>query len=68
MAPSGAPSSTVLLLAFCLITPASSTCLTGCSCTDDSTGRSLLCMETSMGHLPDNIPDDLTKIESKTRI
>ncbi|KAF7204224.1 leucine-rich repeat, immunoglobulin-like domain and transmembrane domain-containing protein 2 [Nothobranchius furzeri] len=39
-----------------------STCLPGCSCTDDNLGRSLLCMETSMDHIPEDIPDDLKKI------
>ncbi|CAL8304239.1 unnamed protein product [Lota lota] len=60
MATSGVVSSVVL--AFCFITPGSTTCLVGCSCTDDSTGRSLLCMETSMGRIPDDIPNDLSKI------
>ncbi|XP_059181389.1 leucine-rich repeat, immunoglobulin-like domain and transmembrane domain-containing protein 2 [Centropristis striata] len=51
-----------IALLFYLITPGSSTCLTGCSCTDDNLGRSLLCMETSMGQIPEDIPQDFTKI------
>uniref|UniRef100_UPI003AAC0EAB leucine-rich repeat, immunoglobulin-like domain and transmembrane domain-containing protein 2 n=1 Tax=Centroberyx gerrardi TaxID=166262 RepID=UPI003AAC0EAB len=51
-----------IALVFYLITPGSSTCLTGCSCTNDTSGRSLLCMETSMGRIPEDIPDDFTKI------
>uniref|UniRef100_UPI0037E949F5 leucine-rich repeat, immunoglobulin-like domain and transmembrane domain-containing protein 2 n=1 Tax=Semicossyphus pulcher TaxID=241346 RepID=UPI0037E949F5 len=47
---------------FCLITPISSTCLNGCTCKDDNSGRSLLCMDTSMRHIPEDIPHDLTKI------
>ncbi|XP_007566301.1 leucine-rich repeat, immunoglobulin-like domain and transmembrane domain-containing protein 2 isoform X1 [Poecilia formosa] len=38
-------------------------CLSGCSCIDDRHGRSLICMEESaFGAIPDNLPDDLTKI------
>ncbi|KAK5906090.1 hypothetical protein CgunFtcFv8_001984 [Champsocephalus gunnari] len=51
-----------ITLVFYLFTSGSSTCLTGCSCTDDNLGRSLLCMETSMGRIPDNIPHDFSKI------
>ncbi|CAK6956752.1 leucine-rich repeat%2C immunoglobulin-like domain and transmembrane domain-containing protein 2 [Scomber scombrus] len=51
-----------IVFVFYLITPGSSTCLIGCSCSDDNLGRSLLCMETSMGHIPEDIPHDFTKI------
>ncbi|KAM4623606.1 leucine-rich repeat, immunoglobulin-like domain and transmembrane domain-containing protein 2 [Polymixia lowei] len=51
-----------IVLVFYLITPGSSNCLTGCSCTDDTMGRSLLCMETSMGRIPVDIPNNFTKI------
>ncbi|XP_041938307.1 leucine-rich repeat, immunoglobulin-like domain and transmembrane domain-containing protein 2 [Alosa sapidissima] len=44
------------------INSVSSFCVTGCSCTDDGFGRSLLCMETSLGRIPNNIPPDFTKI------
>ncbi|XP_034563213.1 leucine-rich repeat, immunoglobulin-like domain and transmembrane domain-containing protein 2 [Notolabrus celidotus] len=47
---------------FCLITSVSSTCVTGCSCKDDNLGRSLLCMETSMRQIPEDIPHNFTKI------
>ncbi|CAN9509170.1 unnamed protein product [Ophioblennius macclurei] len=45
-----------------LITPGSSSCPIGCSCTDENLGRSLLCMETSMRRIPEDIPDNFTKI------
>ncbi|KAM4715482.1 leucine-rich repeat, immunoglobulin-like domain and transmembrane domain-containing protein 2 isoform 2-T2 [Anableps anableps] len=45
-----------------IITPGFSTCLLGCSCTNDNLGRSLLCMENPMGHIPENIPENFTKI------
>ncbi|XP_058477437.1 leucine-rich repeat, immunoglobulin-like domain and transmembrane domain-containing protein 2 [Solea solea] len=51
-----------VVLLFYLITPGSTTCPSGCSCTDDNLGRSLLCMETSMGQIPQDIPRDATKI------
>ncbi|MEQ2292987.1 Leucine-rich repeat, immunoglobulin-like domain and transmembrane domain-containing protein 2 [Ameca splendens] len=51
-----------VFLVFDIITPGFSTCLLGCSCTNDNLGRSLLCMETPMGHIPENIPNDFTKI------
>ncbi|CAL8282023.1 unnamed protein product [Merluccius merluccius] len=51
-----------IVLAFNLITPGSFTCPIDCSCTDESTGRSLLCMETSMDRIPGEIPHRLTKI------
>ncbi|XP_028844082.1 leucine-rich repeat, immunoglobulin-like domain and transmembrane domain-containing protein 2 [Denticeps clupeoides] len=40
----------------------SSFCVSGCFCTDDAFGRSLLCMETSLGRIPDNIPSEFIKI------
>ncbi|XP_017283911.1 leucine-rich repeat, immunoglobulin-like domain and transmembrane domain-containing protein 2 isoform X1 [Kryptolebias marmoratus] len=41
----------------------SARCLRGCSCVDDRHGRSLICMEESaFGAIPENLPDDLTKI------
>ncbi|KAK2820514.1 hypothetical protein Q5P01_023473 [Channa striata] len=51
-----------MVLVFCLITPGSSTCLIGCSCADENSGRSLLCMESSMAKIPNDLPQDLTKI------
>ncbi|XP_028279683.1 leucine-rich repeat, immunoglobulin-like domain and transmembrane domain-containing protein 2 [Parambassis ranga] len=40
-----------------------SQCLRGCSCVEDRHGRSLVCMEESaFGAIPENLPDDLTKI------
>uniref|UniRef100_A0A3B4YX51 Leucine-rich repeat, immunoglobulin-like and transmembrane domains 2 n=1 Tax=Seriola lalandi dorsalis TaxID=1841481 RepID=A0A3B4YX51_SERLL len=40
-----------------------SQCLRGCSCVEDRHGRSLICMEESaFGALPENLPDDMTKI------
>ncbi|KAJ8406802.1 hypothetical protein AAFF_G00297180 [Aldrovandia affinis] len=40
----------------------SSFCLTGCSCTDNNFGRSLLCMETDLRRIPEHIPQDFIKI------
>ncbi|XP_005736512.1 leucine-rich repeat, immunoglobulin-like domain and transmembrane domain-containing protein 2 [Pundamilia nyererei] len=51
-----------ITLVFQFISFGSSTCLFGCSCTDDILGRSLLCMETSMGEIPVDIPHDFIKI------
>nr|XP_040031640.1 leucine-rich repeat, immunoglobulin-like domain and transmembrane domain-containing protein 2 [Gasterosteus aculeatus aculeatus] len=51
-----------IALVIYLVTPGSSTCLSGCSCTDDHLGRSLLCMKTSMAKIPEDIPHDFTKI------
>ncbi|XP_021166993.2 leucine-rich repeat, immunoglobulin-like domain and transmembrane domain-containing protein 2 [Fundulus heteroclitus] len=51
-----------VFLVFNIIAPGFSTCPLGCSCTNDNLGRSLLCMETQMGHIPENIPNDFTKI------
>ncbi|XP_032397373.1 leucine-rich repeat, immunoglobulin-like domain and transmembrane domain-containing protein 2 isoform X1 [Etheostoma spectabile] len=40
-----------------------SQCLSGCSCVEDRRGRSLICMEeNAFGAIPDNLPDDMTKI------
>ncbi|XP_029977541.1 leucine-rich repeat, immunoglobulin-like domain and transmembrane domain-containing protein 2 [Sphaeramia orbicularis] len=50
------------VLVFSLITLGSSTCLTGCTCTDDNLGKSLQCMATTMRQIPDDIPHDFTKI------
>ncbi|XP_070961728.1 leucine-rich repeat, immunoglobulin-like domain and transmembrane domain-containing protein 2 [Oncorhynchus clarkii lewisi] len=51
-----------IALLFCRVTPGSTSCLPGCSCTNDNLGRSLLCMETAMGRIPDNVPNDFSKI------
>ncbi|KAL4640052.1 leucine-rich repeat, immunoglobulin-like domain and transmembrane domain-containing protein 2 [Arapaima gigas] len=40
----------------------SSFCLSGCSCTNDGLGSSLLCMETALSRIPENIPSDFIKI------
>ncbi|XP_051959348.1 leucine-rich repeat, immunoglobulin-like domain and transmembrane domain-containing protein 2 [Xyrauchen texanus] len=39
-----------------------SVCLTGCSCTDETFGRSLLCMELPYVRIPPNIPENFIKI------
>ncbi|XP_036429457.1 leucine-rich repeat, immunoglobulin-like domain and transmembrane domain-containing protein 2 [Colossoma macropomum] len=39
-----------------------SECLTGCACTSNRHGRSLLCMETAISGIPEDIPEDFTKI------
>uniref|UniRef100_A0A8C7YT83 Leucine rich repeat, Ig-like and transmembrane domains 2 n=1 Tax=Oryzias sinensis TaxID=183150 RepID=A0A8C7YT83_9TELE len=51
-----------ILLVFCALKPGYSSCPLGCSCTDDSMGRSLLCMGTSMDEIPEDIYDNFTKI------
>ncbi|XP_063290698.1 leucine-rich repeat, immunoglobulin-like domain and transmembrane domain-containing protein 2 [Pelobates fuscus] len=40
----------------------SSSCVSGCSCTNDTFGRSLLCMSSSLRRIPDNIPKDIRKV------
>ncbi|XP_078497250.1 leucine-rich repeat, immunoglobulin-like domain and transmembrane domain-containing protein 2 [Lissotriton helveticus] len=42
--------------------PALSSCVTGCSCSSDTFGRSLMCMATPMSRIPENIPADIRKI------
>ncbi|XP_077482454.1 leucine-rich repeat, immunoglobulin-like domain and transmembrane domain-containing protein 2 [Stigmatopora argus] len=49
-------------LVFYLIAPGSSTCPKGCSCADEAPGRSLLCVATPMTQIPENIPENFTKI------
>ncbi|XP_042299781.1 leucine-rich repeat, immunoglobulin-like domain and transmembrane domain-containing protein 2, partial [Sceloporus undulatus] len=39
-----------------------SSCVTGCSCSNDNFGRSLLCMSTSLRKIPADIPQDIKKI------
>ncbi|XP_066518701.1 leucine-rich repeat, immunoglobulin-like domain and transmembrane domain-containing protein 2 [Hoplias malabaricus] len=51
-----------LLLALSGVPSALCFCATGCSCTEDTFGRSLLCMETALGSIPENIPGDFLKI------
>ncbi|RVE59750.1 hypothetical protein OJAV_G00191470 [Oryzias javanicus] len=51
-----------ILLVFCTLKPGFSSCPLGCSCTDDSMGRSLLCMGTSMDQIPEDISNNFTKI------
>ncbi|XP_035746705.1 leucine-rich repeat, immunoglobulin-like domain and transmembrane domain-containing protein 2 [Egretta garzetta] len=52
----------LLLLAFHKINPAVLSCVTGCSCSQDSFGRSLLCMSALLRQIPANIPQDIRKI------
>nr|XP_054493731.1 leucine-rich repeat, immunoglobulin-like domain and transmembrane domain-containing protein 2 [Agelaius phoeniceus] len=52
----------LLLLAFHKINPSVSSCITGCSCSQDSFGRSLLCMSALLRQIPANIPQDIRKI------
>ncbi|XP_015201715.1 leucine-rich repeat, immunoglobulin-like domain and transmembrane domain-containing protein 2 [Lepisosteus oculatus] len=42
--------------------PVVSYCLSGCSCTNDSYGRSLLCMTSALRRIPENIPQDFRKV------
>uniref|UniRef100_A0A7M4FXB7 Leucine rich repeat, Ig-like and transmembrane domains 2 n=1 Tax=Crocodylus porosus TaxID=8502 RepID=A0A7M4FXB7_CROPO len=50
------------LLGFYKIDPALSTCVTGCSCSTDNFGRSLLCISSFLRKVPGNIPQDIRKI------
>uniref|UniRef100_A0A8C4J577 Leucine rich repeat, Ig-like and transmembrane domains 2 n=1 Tax=Dromaius novaehollandiae TaxID=8790 RepID=A0A8C4J577_DRONO len=52
----------LLLLAFHKINPSLSSCVTGCSCSKDGFGRSLLCMSALLTKIPENIPQDIRKI------
>ncbi|XP_069466919.1 leucine-rich repeat, immunoglobulin-like domain and transmembrane domain-containing protein 2 [Ambystoma mexicanum] len=54
----------MFLLSFVLLKahPAHSSCVTGCSCSNDTFGRSLLCMATALSKIPENIPPDIRKI------
>ncbi|XP_061763590.1 leucine-rich repeat, immunoglobulin-like domain and transmembrane domain-containing protein 2 [Nerophis ophidion] len=51
-----------MVFVFYPVTRGSSTCLMGCNCVDETLGRSLLCMETSMRNIPEDIPQDFIKI------
>uniref|UniRef100_A0A8B9SDH5 Leucine rich repeat, Ig-like and transmembrane domains 2 n=1 Tax=Apteryx owenii TaxID=8824 RepID=A0A8B9SDH5_APTOW len=52
----------LLLLAFHKTNPSLSSCVTGCSCSKDRFGRSLLCMSALLTKIPENIPQDIRKI------
>ncbi|XP_025925773.1 leucine-rich repeat, immunoglobulin-like domain and transmembrane domain-containing protein 2 isoform X1 [Apteryx rowi] len=52
----------LLLLAFHKTNPSLSSCVTGCSCSKDRFGRSLLCMSVLLTKIPENIPQDIRKI------
>ncbi|XP_053244210.1 leucine-rich repeat, immunoglobulin-like domain and transmembrane domain-containing protein 2 [Podarcis raffonei] len=53
----------LLLLLFSYGTnPTISSCVTGCTCSNDNFGRSLLCMSTSLRKIPGGIPEDIKKI------
>ncbi|XP_009707431.1 PREDICTED: leucine-rich repeat, immunoglobulin-like domain and transmembrane domain-containing protein 2, partial [Cariama cristata] len=52
----------LLLLVFHKINPSVSSCVTGCACSQDSFGRSLLCMSALLRQIPANIPQDIRKI------
>ncbi|KAM5142352.1 leucine-rich repeat, immunoglobulin-like domain and transmembrane domain-containing protein 2 [Mantella aurantiaca] len=43
----------------CLV---SSSCVIGCSCSNDTFGRSLLCMSSSLSRIPSDIPSDIRKV------
>ncbi|XP_075280279.1 leucine-rich repeat, immunoglobulin-like domain and transmembrane domain-containing protein 2 [Opisthocomus hoazin] len=51
----------LLLLAFHEINPSVSSCVPGCACSQDSFGRSLLCMSALLRQIPANIPQDIRK-------
>ncbi|KAI7805602.1 leucine-rich repeat, immunoglobulin-like domain and transmembrane domain-containing protein 2 [Triplophysa rosa] len=47
---------------FLLFSHINSECFPGCSCVTDRYGRSLTCMETALPSVPEDLPQDLTKI------
>ncbi|KAM9326235.1 leucine-rich repeat, immunoglobulin-like domain and transmembrane domain-containing protein 2 [Gastrophryne carolinensis] len=52
----------LLLFLFSKLAMVSPSCVTGCSCSNDTFGRILLCMSSSLKKLPDDIPSDIRKI------
>ncbi|XP_070802231.1 leucine-rich repeat, immunoglobulin-like domain and transmembrane domain-containing protein 2 [Pituophis catenifer annectens] len=54
--------SLILLFYFSGINPATSDCVTGCSCFNDTLGRSLFCVSTFLRKFPEEIPQDIKKI------
>ncbi|KAM8924143.1 leucine-rich repeat, immunoglobulin-like domain and transmembrane domain-containing protein 2 [Pelodytes ibericus] len=42
--------------------PVSSSCVSGCTCSNVTFGRSLLCMSSSLRRIPENIPSDIHKV------
>ncbi|XP_055026850.2 leucine-rich repeat, immunoglobulin-like domain and transmembrane domain-containing protein 2 [Misgurnus anguillicaudatus] len=47
---------------FLLLSHINSECFSGCSCVTDRHGRSLTCMETALSAVPEDLPEDFTKI------
>ncbi|KAM4702608.1 leucine-rich repeat, immunoglobulin-like domain and transmembrane domain-containing protein 2 [Rhinophrynus dorsalis] len=52
----------LLLLLLLKLGLVSTSCIKGCSCSNDTFGRSLLCMSSSLTKIPDNIPSDIHKV------
>ncbi|XP_068114957.1 leucine-rich repeat, immunoglobulin-like domain and transmembrane domain-containing protein 2 [Hyperolius riggenbachi] len=52
----------LLLFLFSKLRLVTSSCAVGCSCTNDTFGRSLLCMSSSLRRIPDDIPSDIRKV------
>ncbi|MEE6488671.1 hypothetical protein FKM82_015308 [Ascaphus truei] len=52
----------LLVLLFIKLGLVYSSCVTGCSCSNDTFGRSLLCMSSSLKRIPENIPSDIRKV------
>ncbi|XP_067828457.1 leucine-rich repeat, immunoglobulin-like domain and transmembrane domain-containing protein 2 [Heptranchias perlo] len=50
------------LLLICCANRTVGSCVAGCSCRNDSFGRSLICMTSALRRIPENIPPDVTKI------
>ncbi|XP_078284534.1 leucine-rich repeat, immunoglobulin-like domain and transmembrane domain-containing protein 2 [Rhinoraja longicauda] len=50
------------LLLVCCAGEMMASCVTECSCRNDSFGRSLICMNSALGGIPGNIPSDVKKI------
>nr|XP_012620170.1 leucine-rich repeat, immunoglobulin-like domain and transmembrane domain-containing protein 2 [Microcebus murinus] len=52
----------LLVLAFLDTCAAQSFCLPGCTCSEESFGRALQCMSTSLGKIPGNLPEEFKQV------
>ncbi|XP_051897319.1 leucine-rich repeat, immunoglobulin-like domain and transmembrane domain-containing protein 2 [Pristis pectinata] len=50
------------LFLICCAEQTIASCVTECSCRNDSFGRSLICMTAALGRIPKNVPSDVKKI------
>nr|XP_036858959.1 leucine-rich repeat, immunoglobulin-like domain and transmembrane domain-containing protein 2 isoform X1 [Manis javanica] len=52
----------LLVLVFLDSHAAQPPCLPGCTCSEESFGRTLLCMSTSLGKIPGNLPEEFKQV------